>query len=157
MRTFGIYENDYYHTASISLEEINFFLYYLEGITQIICHCLGYIQIPFLDKIKIKRDNKTYTIKEYYGNTLGSFFHTFICVKVTDYVWKKTKTTWISLPYFYLKNLFPDEFDFDQTNLYEDCPKEIEMYMNQATIEHNDFLDLIEKMNRPFLYKGESE
>jgi len=99
MRQWFIGTNDYWFTATIYLEETPWYLVIFNDLVMQICGFLGRLSIPLPKKWR-----------EYYGD-LGDVFHLFVCDPVSQYVWKKTEVKRISLPYFFLKERFPEEFE----------------------------------------------
>jgi len=105
MRRWFIGFNDYWYTASVWLEEVPWYLIAAENVVMWLCHALHYIPIP-------KR------WREDYGS-LGGLFHAHVCNSITQFVWRKTEHTTISLPFFFLKKMFPKELEDDGDDFWE--------------------------------------
>lgn len=111
MRRWFIASNDYWFTAHIHLEKTPWYLVVLNDLVMHICGFIGRLDIPIPKKW------------EYYGN-LGSVFHVFVCDPVSQFVWKKTEFIGISLPYFFLKERFPEEFELSESDWDDEPPLE---------------------------------
>lgn len=113
MRKWYIGYNNYYFTSSIHLEEAPWYVFTLDLLIPLICDYFPPIPLP---KINIIRDGEKTNLREYYGTT-RDLFHLFICSKITDWCWNKTKKQFISFPYEKLNKMFPEDFkdysDFD--------------------------------------------
>jgi len=116
MRRWYIGINDHYYTSHICLEEASWYIFALENSIMTICDYAPRIPFP---KIKIKRDEEETNLKDWYGDT-QQVFHAFVCDSVFQWCQKRIKNTDISLPFFYLKTKFPDEF---KDCSYEDSVK----------------------------------
>jgi hypothetical protein len=117
MRKWSVGTNDYYFTSSIYLEEAPWYIFTLDIIIPWICDYFPRIPLP---KINIIRDGEKTNLKEYYG-TARDLFHCFVCSKITNWCFKKTKTQIISFPYEKLMKIFPEEFkNNDDDDIYND-------------------------------------
>jgi hypothetical protein len=117
MRTFSIGVNNYWHTASIVLDEVPAPLYYLERFIEFICDIIPPIPLPPIPiKLSDKydadwtdnKDGRT-NLKDWYGD-IQQLFHLYVCTNAHNLVWKYTESTVINLPYQFLKERFPDSF-----------------------------------------------
>jgi len=117
LKLYSVGINNYWHTASLHLEEVPAGLHFLKELTMWICGIFP--EIPLL-KIKFKLKNPDdydcttnedgwTDLNEWFGDT-QSLFHIYICTPVTEYVWKRTKFRSINLPYGFAKGMFPNEF-----------------------------------------------
>jgi len=117
MKTFSVGTNNYWHTASIILDEVPAPLYYLSRFTEFICDIIPPIPLPPIPiKLKHKSDydwtdnNDGWSnLKDWYGDT-QQLFHLYVCTLVHNIVWKYTKSISINLPYQFLRERFPDDF-----------------------------------------------
>lgn len=95
MRDWGIATNDYWYTASVFLEDKPWYLFALERTVMFVCD-----RLRVLDFIKLGKDW-----------SISSLFHVHVCMNVTNFVWERTNSKYIELPYFFLKERFPECFD----------------------------------------------
>lgn len=118
MRNWYIGRNHYWRIASIDLEEVSAGLYYLENIVMWLCSKVPDILLPKI-KFRLKdKENWNFTnnedgwtdLRDWFGGT-QSMFHSYVCMPTSNFVWKHTKKTFIPLPYDFLKETFPNEFD----------------------------------------------
>ena len=143
MKLYNIGTNNYWHTASIILDDVPIGLYFLENIVMWICNKIPYIPLP-KQKFRLKeidawdmtenRDGWT-DLNEWFGDT-QQLFHLYVCSPLTQFVHKHTKTTMINLPYNFLQELFPESFK-DQDYYFEDE----DIPHLQKTKELSDWLD----------------
>lgn len=119
--------NSYYKTTSILLEEAPAYIFILEDSIMWICGNLPHIKIPFLNKIKIVRDNDTYDIAEYYGDTINQIFHCFMCTPITKFCWDRINTKSVPIEWDECKKLFYKE-DKDR---WDELEKEYEEYQKE--------------------------
>lgn len=161
MKQYSIGVNNYWHTASIILDDVPVGLHFLETVVIWICDKLPYIPLPKIKfrlkesdacEMTINKDGMT-NLNEWFGDT-QQLFHIFICSPVTDFVNKCTKTIMINLPYNFLRELFPDsfkewEYDFDVEDItHMQKTKEL------AELLDVQFRDLYKKLN--YVYMSES-
>jgi hypothetical protein len=106
MRRWTVGFNDYWYTASIWLEETPWYLVLAEWAVSWVCFALHYIPVP-----------KKW--REDYGS-LGGLFHVYVCASVTQFVWDRTKTTTVRLPFFMLRKMFPKEAELIDEDFWED-------------------------------------
>jgi len=97
MKQWFIGFNDYWYTGTIYLEKVPWHMVAVENLVMYICDTINRLDIPI--PRKWRKD---------YGN-LGGVFHVFVCMKITDFVSKKTESKSISLPFFFLEEEFPYE------------------------------------------------
>jgi len=120
--------NSYYKTASISLDEAPAYIFILANSIRWICDKTPHIKIPFLNKIKITRDNEVYDVAEYYGDTINQIFHCMICLPITRFCWNRIDTKHIEIGWDECKKVFykGDKERWDEIEKeYEECQKEI--------------------------------
>ena len=108
MKRWGIGINNYYFTSAIYLEEAPWYVFALESAVTNICHYFPRIPFP---KIKIIIDGEETNLKDYYGST-RDLFHIYICIPVTNWCFRKIKSTNFDFPYLTLKENFPESFKF---------------------------------------------
>jgi hypothetical protein len=99
MRDWSIGLNNYWFKGSIHLEEVPFFWYYFDNFVSRVCDCFSWI--PFLDE----------------------WFHLYVCSKVCDIRYAKTKVIYIPMPYFFLLEKFPERFKDENIHEYMDEEK----------------------------------
>lgn len=120
MKNWYIGVNDYWFNAAVYLHEVPVVLYYLEWIVEWTCSIIPSIPLPkMLFKLKDKSsweytDNNDgwSTLLDWFGD-IHQLFHAYVCIPVHNFVWKHTKSTHIELPYHFLKEKFPAEFERD--------------------------------------------
>ena len=117
MKTYYIGTNNYWHTASISFDEVPTILYYLENIVSWICSIFPEIPLPKI-KFKLKynddwcwspNEDGWTTLRDWFGDT-QALFHIYVCTPVHNLAEKYTKTIMINLPYNFVKEKFPIDF-----------------------------------------------
>jgi len=154
MRQWFIGFNDYWFTACIFLEETPFHLVVLDFLVERVCWLLD--KIPFQlprKKFRLKdkedwdytKNNDGWTDwREWYGG-IGQLWHAFVCVPTTDFIYKKTKSDVIYLPYFFLKERFPTAFESE-----EPCEDNDKIKINEKTAKGLDkeFKDAYIKIER---------
>ena len=107
MRQWYIGVNNYWYTACIGLEDVPWYLLATEAIVMHVCDFISRLGIPIPKKWR-----------EDYGD-LGGVFHVHACVPITQFVFDRTERIRVSLPFFFLKEMFPEEFE-DDDELWED-------------------------------------
>ena len=120
--------NSCYKTSSILLEEAPAYIFILEDSISWVCDKLPHIKIPFLNRIKITRDNEKYDVAEYYGDTPHQIFHCLICVPVTGFCWDRINIKSVPIEWDKCKELFykEDKDRWDEMEIeYEEYQKEI--------------------------------
>jgi len=90
MKQWFIGTNNYWFTASIFLEKSPFVLMVIERLAMTICNVL--IRVGF--------------------ERVHDLWHINVCSKTTDLLYKHTKSIVIPMPYFYLKEKFPERFEY---------------------------------------------
>jgi hypothetical protein len=158
MKLYNIGSNNYWHTASIFLDDVPVGLHFLENVVSYICDIIPYIPLPKI-KFRLKdkeawditenKDGRT-DLNEWCGD-MQQLFHIYICSPISDFVFRHTKHTAINLPYSFLKELFPDSFKEQD---YEFDPEDTEHM--QKTKELADWLDvqfrnLYKKLNHNYI------
>jgi len=158
MKLYRIGTNNYWHTASIILDDVPAGILFLENVVMWICDKIPYIPLPKL-KFRLKerdawdmtenKDGRT-DLNEWFGDT-QQLFHIYVCTPVTDLVNKHRKSTMINLPYNFLKERFPSAFkeidyDFDDDDI-------IHMQKTKALAEWLDvqFRELYSKLNYHYM------
>jgi len=154
MKHWAIGTNNYWFTASIYLEETPFVLMCLEWVVGYVCYVLTILNIK-LPRIKIRlKDKESWvdtekgdgwtTLREWYSD-VGQTWHCFVCLPVTDLVWKYTKSKNISYPYFSLNRIFPEEFreEYD----WDDRDKQ---FINQNRLAAKGFSQIFELSEQEF-------
>ena len=116
MRRWFIGVNDIYYTSYVDLEEAPWYIFAIDNAIMVICDIIPGISLP---RIKIKWDGEDTNLREWYGDT-QQVFHAFVCDPIFQWCQRRIKSEFVSLPFFFLKNMFPEEFkDCD----YEDSVK----------------------------------
>lgn len=111
MQRWSVGQNNYWYTAVLFLEAAPWYIFALEATVRRVCDAIPPIPLPSI-KMKAQKgcDDEEYTTwKEWYGD-VQQLFHSFVCCRVSDYCWRKTTSTSIALPYLYLRNTFPTQF-----------------------------------------------
>ena len=154
MRQWFIGFNDYWFTACIFLEEVPFHLVALDFLVERVCWLLN--KIPFqLPKKRFRLRNKEdwdctehndgwTDLREWYGS-IGQLWHAFVCIPTTNFIHKKTKSSVIYLPYFFLKERFPEAFESEE-DLCGDGEK-IEINREKAQDLDKEFRNAYNKFN----------
>jgi len=149
--------NDYWFTASIFLEEVPIVLCFLEWLVSWICYFIPFIKLP---KIKFKLKDKSSwdftenedgwtNLREWYGD-LSQLWHAFICIPVTDLVWKYTKMKVIDLPFNFAREKFPNEYIE-----VDDYVDDVKVNKNKKIASQLDkkFKNVYNKLNYDYLRK----
>jgi len=121
MRRWFIGVNDIYYTSHINLEEASWYIFAIEKAIMMICDIVPGISLP---RIKIKRDGEGTNLRKWYGDT-QQVFYAFVCDLVFQWCQRRIKSEFISLPFFFLKDRFPDEF---KDCNYEDSVKDRKLH-----------------------------
>jgi len=124
MKDWGIATNDYWYTASVFLEDKPWYLFALERTVMFVCDMLS-----VLDFIKFRKEWD-----------IQSLFHVLICCRVTDFVYKRTNSRHIDLPYFFLKKEFPSFFD-EKGMCVDENNEEVENNKKMAKVLDKQFKD----------------
>lgn len=132
MRRYYVGTNDYYYTANLGLEEAPWYVFAIENINFWICSLIPTIPLPPIKFIP-KGETERTTWREWFGDT-EQLYHVFICVPVFNWCQSKIKNKMISLPYFFLKEQFSEDFD----NYPEDDVEGIS-FSQQAAVEERFF------------------
>jgi hypothetical protein len=69
-------------------------------------------------KFTPKGETRKYSLREWFGD-IQQVWHVFVCVSIFNWCQTKIKTTAVKLPYFYLKERFPDSFGTEIEGLDE--------------------------------------
>lgn len=108
MQRWYIARNNFWFTAAIEMEETPWYLVLLETVVMHVCGWLHY-----LNWLPTKR------LRENYGS-VGELFHCFVCMPTVDFVYKYTDMKRIDVPYFALKDQFPEAFMEDDEPFDDD-------------------------------------
>jgi hypothetical protein len=147
MKLFNIGSNDYYHVASIHLDEVPFGLYYLREFLMWVC---GHIpNIPFPKCIPWKSPEGWMSMREWFGDT-QQWFHVNICTPMFYFTDKHTKHRHISLPYSFLKKEFPDFFE-NESEWDEEDKQFRQLTKEMAWDVENDFKHMQYKMDFKYI------
>ena len=118
--SYGI--NNYYKTASISLETAPWHIFAIETITEIICDVIPPIPLPNI-KFRLKDEESIWhngsewtTINEWYGD-LCQLFHGVIHIPISDFCWDRIEIKRIEMDYDELKKMFYAE----NKKFFDDC------------------------------------
>ena len=147
LKLYSVGINNYWHTASLHLEEVPAGLRFLMELTMWICDIFPSIPLPKI-KFRLKNpvdydctpNNDGWTnLNEWFGDT-QSLFHLYICEKVSRYVWRRTKFQSISIPYEFAKERFPKEFrEIDED--YDYWSDKLDIEFRKKTKRISDFVD----------------
>jgi len=118
--TYGI--NNYYKTASISLETASWIIFAIENIAEFICDIIPPIPLPNIkfrlkdkDSIEFNQSEWT-TVKEWYGD-LSQLFHGVIHIPIFNFYYDRIKIKHIEMDYDELKEMFYEE----DKEFWDDC------------------------------------
>ena len=118
--SYGI--NNYYKTASISLETASWHIFAIERITEFICDIIPPIPLPNIkfrlrdkDSIEFNQSEWT-TFREWYGD-LKQLFHGVIHILISDFCWDRIEMKCIEIDYDKLKEMFYEE----NKEFFDDC------------------------------------
>jgi len=106
--------NNFWYFASIYLEETPWYLVAAENCVMYVCDFISRLNIRLLSK----------RLLEDYGDW-GGLFHVFVCNNVIQFVWKHTKSKVVELPYFFLKDQFPESFKEEEDDFDDDPQRKI--------------------------------
>ena len=120
MRRWFIGVNDYWYTSCVFLEDVPLHLVILEGVTDAVCYVLGKFKIP----------KKFSNLKDEYGN-FGQMWHCKVCVKIEELIYKNKHSEVIELPYFFLRRLFPADFEKNKEQFIEGLEDESNIKKNE--------------------------
>lgn len=147
MKLYSVGINNYWHTASLHLEEVSAGLHFLQEFTMWICGIFPEIPLPKI-KFRLKNpDDYDFTdnndgwtnLNEWFGDT-QSLFHLYICETVSKYVWRRTKFRSVNLPYEFAKEIFPKEFsEMEKDSDY--WSDELDVEFIKKTKRITDFVD----------------
>jgi len=118
--SYGI--NNYYKTASISLETAPWHIFVIETITEFICDIIPPISLPNIkfrlrdkDSIEFNQSEWT-TVKEWYGD-LKQLFHSVIHIPISNFCWDRIVKKYIEVDYDKLKEMFYKK----DKEFFDDC------------------------------------
>lgn len=160
MRRWFIGFNNYWFTSSVFLEEIPMGLCFLEWLVAWVCYFIPPIKLP---KIRFRLRNKEdwdfigsengwTDLRAWYGD-LSQLWHAFVCIPVTDLVWKYTKMKTINLPFNFTREKFPNEYV--KSNYDIDDLDNVEINKNKKIADQFDkeFRNIYNKLNYDYLRK----
>jgi len=162
MKIWYVSANNYWFSASLHLEKVPIGLYYIERIVTWACSITPDIPLPKI-KFKVKdKSNWEYmdsndgwtTLQDWFGDT-QNLFHSYVCTPIHNFVWKHTKVIHIDLPYHFLKEKFPVEFERDLETEWDDEDREFRVRAEiLATYSDKQFRDVYKTLN--YEYKNET-
>jgi hypothetical protein len=91
MRQWFIGTNNYWFTSTVFLEETPFVLIIMDYIIAYVCYMLSLLHLT----------------------KIAELWHIYVCTWIVDLKCRYTKTICIPMPYFYLKEKIPKEFESD--------------------------------------------
>jgi len=122
MKSWNYGINNYYKTASISLETAPWHIFAIEKIAEFICDNVPPIPLPDIkfrlrdkDSIEFNKSEWT-TLNEWYGD-LSQLFHSVIHVPIFDFCQDRIKAKNIKIDYEKLKEMFYEE----NKKFWDDC------------------------------------
>jgi hypothetical protein len=127
-RDWGVYRNNIYFTGHLSIEEFPLWIYLLERITNWMCDRMSWFQ----------------------------YFHIYIHDPVFQLMYKKAKITDIILPYKFLLEKFPDQFEEGEYNQYIDeaeCEEEknrIKKFQDEDKELYEEFIKIYKKIEERY-------
>lgn len=133
MKRWYVGTNNYWYTASIGLEEAPWYIFALETAAQWTFDKIPSITLPPIKKKLSEEDAKFHgesytTWKDWWGDT-QQLFHVYVCAPVVAYCYSRIKDISISLPYTYIKEIFPKEVEsreYDMSDYDKEETEEID-------------------------------
>ena len=144
MRRWSTGTNNYYFTGSIFLEEAPWYIFFIESLIMNICHWIPRIPLP---KIKIIREGEEYNLRSWYGTT-GDLFHSYVCSKVSEWCWNKTKNYNINFPYEMLRELIPASEDPNPYFTDEDDKEDLKKNLEYSKSVGKEFRTVYNKLDK---------
>jgi len=122
MKSWAYGINNYYKTASISLETAPWHIFAIENIAEFICDIIPPIPLPNIkfrlrdkDSIEFNQSEWT-TVREWYGD-LSQLFHSVIHMPIFNFCWDRIESKYIEVDYDKLKEMFYKK----DKEFFDDC------------------------------------
>src|SRR4051812_15211142 len=99
MERWGVSVNGYFGSAGIYRERAPWWVFAAEAAVSRVCGAMPRWRVPLVGRIRStpRWEDESYTVDEYYGDTMASLTHCLICAPVTEWCYRRYVTTSVEM------------------------------------------------------------